>query len=98
MVTSFLSVIYLFAVSGLSCSQGILSLQRTASVAVAHASALAARAWMSKACGILGPRLRPEPVAPTLCVGFPTTGPPGKSPVVTTLYIHGIYSHGNETK
>ena len=77
--------------SGLSCSSWNPLLQCTASLAVAQGLTGGLHGLgRSMAYGILVPRLRPEPVASTLCVGFPTTGPPGKSPVVTTFYIHGI--------
>ena len=91
--------IYLFlAVSGLSCSTQDLPLQRTGFSLVAARRPSSCGTWAPEcvgsvvaasgpscpaACGILVPQPGMQPASPALQDGFFTTGPPGKSHILT---------------
>lgn len=76
MVTSFLSVIYLFAVSGLSCSSWNPSLQLALWHCGTCAQRLAARAWMLHGMRDLSSLTKALNLWPPHCVLDSQPGPP----------------------
>ena len=66
-------------------------------MAVHRLSSCSLWAVASSECGILGPQPGIEPLSPALQGRFLTTGPPGKSPLLSPLDIHCLSTLSEKT-